>query len=638
MFAAKKLNEIKKFMGSQKMSRRSSRASNKRDQKDAANNRRQNRPDEASGATLADCIAPGDREKLKKLAEDKRDSEQSFVTERRSLLDKKWKTSSAGLSKNKSAKDHRVELQNKKARKQKSNNQKKRSRNQTTSKFNKLAYEEQLRKSHSGKKVTITYSAEKKETQRFKPVTVTSSPKVDEVQALHDIFARMKRWSTADLSMRTIDKGSKKQLLRLLECAENDFHVAGSVKERATIGFDFGTSSTKIVVQRPYSVGGGVGEALVVPEYFRGDKHPHLWVTTIWASPTTGEFSLFEKGGFVEISDIKTQLMNFGRRSVLLKGSFQCGADVVATGYIAFLIRVTVAWVRLEADFNTSVDVTDWSINLGVPAAKLDDKNMQQELNVILAAAWLLAESGETINVTNIKKFHTYKEVDNAAVDLDKFSAAGLGVIPEIVAETAGFVYAKNAGEGLHMMVDIGASTLDACIFNLVPDAGAWSYHIFTADVRLFGTFAQDWVREASNDSKDYTAEDLKKVCEIMLRRILVHTRKKRDRAAEAWQTELPVLWCGGGRGDKFYDQAKAGIEEAMGVISSGRAHFRQISVPNNLEVSCSKEKYHRLGVAWGLSFEKFQIGDFTTPDQTDDQDGPFKNSYEDRFVGAEQT
>jgi len=188
------------------------------------------------------------------------------------------------------------------------------------------------------------------------------------------------------------------------------------------------------------------------------------------------------------------------------------------------------------------------------------------------------------------------------------------------------------------MMVDIGASTLDACTFNLVPDDGAWSYHIFTADVRLFGTFAKDWVKQASKDGKDYNAEDLKKVCEIMLRRILVHTRKKRDSAAEAWYTELPVLWCGGGRYDEFYDQAKKGIKEAMKLISRGRADFRQVSVPNNLKVSCSKEEYHRLGVAWGLSFEKFQIGDFSTPDQTDDMVGPFNKSFEDRYVGAEQT
>ena len=612
------------------MSRRLSRASNKRSQKGAANNRRQNQGDKASSSTLADRIAPEELEKLKKLGVKKRDGDVSVATKRRPLQSKKRKKSAAGPN----------SKRKRKARKPKpignstgSYQRKKESDNA----YRKRLVEETNKKAKS---VTVIRSVEKekKATATVMPHVKEQSPKpADEVENLHKVFAGMDRRSATEFSKRSSDRNSEKQLLRLLEYAEQNFNVDAHDIERAVIGFDFGTSATKIVVQRPYSVG-NYGCALDVPPYFQSDDHPHLWVTTIWASPTTGEFSLFEKDGFVEISDIKTQLMNFGRRGVLLKGAFQCGADVIAIGYIAFLIRVTVAWVRLDADFNTNADVTDWSINLGVPAAKLDDKNMQKELNAILAAAWLLAGSGETIKVSNISKFYADKKVKNAADNLDEFSAAGLGVIPEIVAETAGFVHSQNAGEGLHMMVDIGASTLDACTFNLVPDDGAWSYHIFTADVRLFGTFAKDWVKQASKDGKDYNAEDLKKVCEIMLRRILVHTRKKRDSAAEAWYTELPVLWCGGGRYDEFYDQAKKGIKEAMKLISRGRADFRQVSVPNNLKVSCSKEEYHRLGVAWGLSFEKFQIGDFSTPDQTDDMVGPFNKSFEDRYVGAEQT
>ncbi len=42
-----------------------------------------------------------------------------------------------------------------------------------------------------------------------------------------------------------------------------------------TIGFDFGTSCSKIIVNAPYA--GERSFALVVPDFFQMDGHPHLW-------------------------------------------------------------------------------------------------------------------------------------------------------------------------------------------------------------------------------------------------------------------------------------------------------------------------------------------------------------------------
>ena len=127
--------------------------------------------------------------------------------------------------------------------------------------------------------------------------------------------------------------------------------------------------------------------------------------------------------------------------------------------------------------------------------------------------------------------------------------------------------------------------------------------------------------------------------CEIMLRRIVWHTKTRRDPNAAAWRTELPVLVCGGGREDPFYGQAKESLSNLMREhIKPGVTRFRQVPPPTNLVTSCSPENYHRLAVAWGLSFEEFETGDIGIPSQIDDIGRRPTNNYENNYIGQEQT
>ena len=62
-------------------------------------------------------------------------------------------------------------------------------------------------------------------------------------------------------------------------------------------------------------------------------------------------------------------------------------------------------------------------------------------------------------------------------------------VVPEIAAEVVGYARSKHRREGLHVMVDVGASTIDICGFVLHAADGedGDQYHLLTALVKRLG-------------------------------------------------------------------------------------------------------------------------------------------------------
>ena len=73
-----------------------------------------------------------------------------------------------------------------------------------------------------------------------------------------------------------------------------------------TVGFDFGTSSTKIVVNAPY--GDGRSFAFLVPEFFQMNDHPHLWKCVLFQNQSTNTFSLAPTINSQQIKNLKTSI------------------------------------------------------------------------------------------------------------------------------------------------------------------------------------------------------------------------------------------------------------------------------------------------------------------------------------------
>ena len=126
----------------------------------------------------------------------------------------------------------------------------------------------------------------------------------------------------------------------------------------------------------------------------------------------------------------------------------------------------------------------NWSYNLGLPAAIDDDVTLRETFNMVGKAAWIVSRRPGQVTIGAAQK--AINDIKNS-----RFEAEGIpwefALIPEVIAEVTGYARSQFRNEGLHLLVDIGASTLDICSFILREKEGDDDFPILTADVGLLG-------------------------------------------------------------------------------------------------------------------------------------------------------
>ena len=105
-----------------------------------------------------------------------------------------------------------------------------------------------------------------------------------------------------------------------------------------TIGFDFGTSSSKIVINAPY--GDGRSFAFHVPQFFQMDNHPHLWKSILTHRQSSDTFHLFPDSNSLQIGDLKTSLMGAPNKILTRSVSAQLTAEHLCSSFIGLLLRL----------------------------------------------------------------------------------------------------------------------------------------------------------------------------------------------------------------------------------------------------------------------------------------------------------
>ena len=170
-------------------------------------------------------------------------------------------------------------------------------------------------------------------------------------------------------------------------------------------------------------------------------------------------------------------------------------------------------------------------------------------------------------------------------------------MIPEVAAEVVGYARSPHRNPGLHVLVDVGASTLDICGFILWESGGDDQYTLLTADVPRLGAFElhrrriealhselpetdyqrllpddpiapipEDAAAEYAPSGDEATIQKLRSVdheyerlCANAEMRTIMALRKCRDPHSSRWDQGLPVFLCGGGAGMR---QLRRSVEE----------------------------------------------------------------------------
>ena len=290
-----------------------------------------------------------------------------------------------------------------------------------------------------------------------------------------------------------------------------------------------------------------------------------------------------------------------------------------------------------------------WALNLGIPSTGYDDERVRDAFCAVASAAWRLSLHPDP---------PTPKEAAGALSDAKSGVdfLQQVDVVPEVAAEVVGYARSKHRREGLHVIVDVGASTIDVCGFNLHPADGEDGdhYRLLTALVELLGlrTLHLRRVRavedageplrsdvaaapspasaipEAGSSYVDRPAQRLRgkldeidegytQECRKAFMTVIMELRKRRDPRATHWESGLPVFVGGGGGRFKLVTDALSRSHEWLIDSLVDTQGIKRLRLPALRTLSNSdipRDMTGRLDVAYGLSFDSLDIGQITPP------------------------
>jgi hypothetical protein len=441
------------------------------------------------------------------------------------------------------------------------------------------------------------------------------------------------------------------------------------------IGFDFGTSSSKIVVRDAY-----LQTAYAVPF---GDLaysgNSYLVPTKIFIDDD-GSLSLSAEG--YSYDNLKIHLMDDHDHSVFTTNTSQkITASELAAAYMALVIRFARDWFLKHTEAIYKKTDIKWHINLGIPSKNYDDQIRRKTFQTIAMAAWRISRLDKTITIADVQKYLTKAKNYIVTEDQDRDQMEDellwlhpdfVNTHPEVIMEVVGYVHSPLRTKGLHLIVDVGATTLDSATFIIHKEAGENEFPILKTTVERQGTMILHERRiqflrsslEGTLRQKNYidpiarlpdlrhyeirTEEDelfeidsaFFKECSATIGEALRDTRDHRDPNSPSWENGFPVFICGGGGRLLRYRDIISQLEKRfVSSLSNFRGFdIKEIPKPDRLEApDLPHEEYDRLAVAYGLSFSVDEIGKvFPESDVSNIHKVAKTRSVEDRFVSKD--
>ena len=311
-----------------------------------------------------------------------------------------------------------------------------------------------------------------------------------------------------------------------------------------------------------------------------------------------------------------------------------------------------------------------------MPTDSYDDDALVSTYQSIVQAAWRISVLPGPVTLSRARVYLTLDETK-----LDKLPARyadrllpedRISTFPEFSAQLAGYVRSPRRQDGLHATVDVGGGTLDVTVFNVVQRDGDYVFPIFAREVAPLGAryLAEARLQALSKESdrtyspfedlpSDAAFREKHRVAETGLEetdrlfrervrgtveRRLRYTKQHRyprapqwDRTSARYGEPLPSFFCGGGVLSDFYANLLRGFEKRIPPFG---LRASQLPVPDDLEApGMAPSAYARLAVAYGLSFDPFDIGQVRRMSEIEDIHTEVRQTtHDDRYIGKELT
>jgi hypothetical protein len=413
-------------------------------------------------------------------------------------------------------------------------------------------------------------------------------------------------------------------------------NIANSIKQQIVIGLDFGTAFTKVVL-------GEQRTRYAVPfEHFASSDNPYLLPSKLSILNEQKECLIGDVEGAVEvIDDLKMRFLN---------RDFSEVSKVYIASYIALVLRYARGWL-LDTQKNIYHDrKIIWLVNIGLPTDSFDDDKLAEAYGDIVQTAWAVSVLPGPVTLSRIRDY-LYRIVIKSETLPEPYASRLLNrdlidQFPEFAVQLVGYVRSPRRQECLHLLIDVGAGTLDITSFNVHRDRvnGEDRYPIFAQEVKQLGVRyllshrekelgKNEWVCSpfkaipsdnefAINlgmDAKALSEADSSFRSEIvgLINRLLKYTKEKRYRAESQWENGVPVFCCGGGSSVDFYTKIFQKFESNIPPFKFVQL---RLEFPDDLDAPLLPDgSYDRLSVAYGLSYDPYDIGEIIKKSEIED-------------------
>ena len=403
-----------------------------------------------------------------------------------------------------------------------------------------------------------------------------------------------------------------------------------------TIGLDFGTAFTKVVI-------GEQRKSYAIPFQTPTNLANQFLLPCEFSIDADGACSLgVSENARRVIGNLKMRLIerDFSHESVIEIGIF-----------LGLVIRHSRDWLLNNEQNVYRNRLPDWYINIGLPTDSYHDEELSKVYRDIAALAWRISVAQGPVTLELAKKLVDVSRIQDGARDVfgnhlePSIHPDKIGLFPEFVAQIMGYVRSPSRQPDLHALVDIGAGTVDITVFNVYEKDGEHLFPIFAKEVKNLGVnylfkhrieeseFKGEWRLDTTSNAPDdlETASRLGIFLDILkeidkapraeLRTAfmsqLAYTRDVRHPKSAKWKDGVPLFLCGGGSRLSFY----ASLFNEL--AATGRRYpivITPLPKPERLDAEgLAEDEYDRLSVAYGLSFSALDIGTIRTTDQVDD-------------------
>ncbi len=417
------------------------------------------------------------------------------------------------------------------------------------------------------------------------------------------------------------------------------------------IGFDFGTAFSKCVCRDMY-----IDKAWVhIPISHAGTEYPFLIASAVCfdgenfrhSESTTGAY---QKGGLhhVKMALVKVVLEEWD--DPLLRTYRATAPDPSNTGLARFvescaiyLIGGALGRVRQEVRerFGGRIDGDYLAVNMAVPVADADHPKVMELYECVLRTAWVLSDELAGYPPTPSHQMTELIERSSAEAEQAEVRESCF-IYPEVSANVQAFVRSRSSSEGIYLFSDTGAGTVDQSVFLYARPDGKDLLTYLHASVLPLGSSHLERLAAAEAGAESWDAlerwrqlkESGNSANELQVARSAIHeplgsgTFKtlclaKQKLRSKRQLSELRIIFGGGGHCERPYRDAvikqfDGGLFRAKAIQTrkaAGDSFHIGMPIPKDLELDTHQRRWMaRLTVAYGLSFERGQLADFTLP------------------------